>query len=208
MCNGVTLAPDRRPGTCHSGRAGVSAQSPAVPRPVCGGAGPGGGPAHQALPVGCLSPFSLLFSVEPLSVKTAGAGLSGDTGGPPEREGLRLSPGALPHNSEHTGRRVVHLLARFTRGQGSLTLALGLGRWASAMISGLPRPCGRNQAPSASGPAFTSWETWLPGDAWSAPAACTHALPRDVWSAPSVYSTRVPGMEGQAAAKVTPPERA
>lgn len=125
---------------------------------------------------------------------------------------------------------MVCLLARFTQGQGSLTLALGLGRWASAVTSGLPRPCGRNQAPSASGPAFTSWETLLPGDAWSAPVACTHALPRDawsapaacthalpcdawsvpvacthalpheVWSAPSVCTTCAPGMEGQAAA--------
>ena len=78
------------------------------PSPLCGGAGPGRGPALRALHMGCLSPFSLLFSVDPLFVKTVGAGLSGDTGGiplPPRpggREGLQLSPGALPCDSAHT----------------------------------------------------------------------------------------------------------
>ena len=74
------------------------------PSPLCSGAGAGGSPARRALHVGYLSPSSLLFSVEPLSVKTTGAGLSSDTGPPTScgREGLRLSPGSLPCDSAHT----------------------------------------------------------------------------------------------------------
>lgn len=164
---------------CRSGRAAVSAQSPAVPQPPSGQwRWSRGGPARWALHVGVSQPILTPVLSRASLRETMGAGLSGKYG-PPHllwQGGLRLSPGSLPCDSAHTEQACGPSPGVVHPGSGRSDPCTGAWMLGFSRDSRLPRPCRRDQVLRPQAWPLRPGRLGYPVRRGSAPAAFTHSL--------------------------------